>query len=200
MFLPKINITIIYLFILLIGPYAVLARTAEVKQNKISILFDSFQRSIKSKDITQANSLRLSTAFYSKLLDSEINTSLARIIIMINSKNGVLNRMYPTKKYMCGTKNENWYWHSFILYNSKVFDPNFTIAPCNLRKYFDIVWHNDKNIRNFSLYSIQMKDLISFMNIRTKRNKAYFDYVPVRHEFLIKTPLHLSKKKAKNGK
>lgn len=200
MIVYKINIALIFLVSFVLAPYSADAQLSEKENNSINKLYATFEKSIEAKVITQANSLKLTTSFYSKLLDSSITTSLARIIIMVNSKNRVLKQMYPSKKYMRGKKNESWYWHSFILYNGIVFDTRFKIAPCKLRKYFDIVWNNDKNLKNFSIYSIQMKDLIYFMDIRTKRNKAYFGYVPVKYDFLIKTPFHLSAKISKHDK
>lgn len=161
----------------------------------IEHLYATHKTSIALDKLNQSNSLKNASTFYSRLLDSEIQTSVARIIIMVNSDKGRLKKMLPNNNYLRGKKGEIWYWHCFMLYSGQVFDNRFEIKPCNLSKYFCLIWGKNKELKNYSIYSIQMKNLINFMNIKRKSSNIYFNYVAVNSDYLIAHPYHISNKR-----
>ena len=186
--------TFISIIILIIGlPINTVA--IKISNKNIHNLYSVYVKELPLQQISQSNSLKNVTDFYCKLLDAGIDTSLARIVVMVNSTQGTLQKMHPCKNLIKGKSNKTWLWHCFFIYSETIYDFRFSINPCKLTKYFDTIWRSDKNFLAFSIYSIRMKDLINFMDIKTKKNKTYFGYVDVNTDYLISHPQHLSRKK-----
>lgn len=164
------------------------------ESNNISKIYSDYVAHLKKTDICQKYSIRNITQLYAKLQDSNLSTSKARIVVMINRKKNRLSQIFPTKNLIKGDANEKWYWHSFLLYKNKVYDPRFSLKPCLLKDYFDIVWTNDRNLNEFSFYSIRMINLIDFMDIKIKGSKVFIKFSSVNKDYLLKHPEYLSKK------
>ena len=144
-------------------------------------------------DFDNGNSIEKSSNIYFGLLDSRIDTSKARLIIILKPiSRSRAARLKPNKAYIRGKMPSNLIWHSFIMFDGKIFDISFNENDHCMINYFDKLWKEDKT--QLKIMSVMLKDLIEVSRTISGGMTRIFEYEMISLKQLIENPLFISEK------
>jgi hypothetical protein len=156
-------------------------------------LYRQFTGSMSEKELARGSYISHSTDFYSILLDNKIDTRTARIVILIKPdfKESPLE---PAREKMTFQLKGYWPYHSFLIFEGKVYDPAYCRPGADLADYFADFWNKDRQREQIQVYSFQLKHVPIFMGFKKPGGSPKLaGFLPVSIEELLKNPQHVSR-------
>ncbi|GAB4274863.1 MAG: hypothetical protein Kow0029_15510 [Candidatus Rifleibacteriota bacterium] len=180
------KISIIFLLVMI--PFCAFAAESADK------VFAGFLAGLDAKSLENGSYIKNSTDFYSLLLENKIDTSSARIVLLV-SPEPVSKSLSPDESWLSLPLAEPWPYHSFVSYQGKAYDPNFKEKVREIKDYFRKLWQYGTKDQHINVYSFQLRHVPQFMGTLNGKTPKLQSFEPVTIEFFINNPHHISKRK-----
>lgn len=170
---------------------------AEGELAGVSRLFREFVAGLQPADLAAGSCVRNSTRFYEKLLDAHLDTSKARLVLVVREPDqGMPQPMRPNPAMVRGEKPNFWIWHAFVAYDGIVFDANYLRDGDSIKGYFEKMWSSDRCWKYFWVFSVQYKDLPAIAGSDYPGGPPrMLRFKPISPAEFAEKPLHLTERR-----
>ena len=159
-------------------------------------IFAGYCSSLSNKELQEGSYIENAINIYAKILENGLSTTKARIVIILK-ENYKKNHLSPNTEYLKLKPDESWPYHSFVVYDNKVFDPscNLSFNKTSIKNYFETLWQDDYKNNELRVFAFQLRHIPEFMGITDNKRPRLTRFKSVSLNYYLNHPMHLSQKK-----